>query len=188
MQEKIEFRKNQKELLKAFSLTEKKKIEDRLITEKLMATRAIAESQTIGITSSLPIEVDTSEIIASLWDAGKEVYLARANSDHSQDFLKYTYRSKIVKSKFGVEEIGDKNAEINNDLDLIIVPGLAFSIEGHERLGFGGGYYDRFLAKHPNSKTIALANSRMIYEKPVWPIEKTDVPIQAIVTTSKIYY
>ena len=55
MQEKIEFRKNQKELLKAFSLTEKKKIEDRLITEKLMATRAIAESQTIGITSSLPI-------------------------------------------------------------------------------------------------------------------------------------
>lgn len=185
--EKTEFRKKQKQILKDFSSTEQKKNEDKLLMNKFIETDLVQNSQTIGLTSSLPIEVDTSKIIAFLWDAGKDVYLVKANSDRSQDFLQYTYQSKLVKSNFGVEEIADEDAKVNNNLDLIIVPGLAFSLDNHDRLGFGGGYYDRFLAKHPNTKTVALANSKMIFNTAQWPIEKTDIAVQTIVTPTRIY-
>ncbi|WP_201738250.1 MULTISPECIES: 5-formyltetrahydrofolate cyclo-ligase [Lactobacillus] len=184
---KTEMRKEQKQVLTTFADTPQKKKEDQAILRQLFTLDLIKKSQTIGVTSSLPIEIDTSEIIAQLWDLGKEVYLARANPDraHTQDFLRYTYRSKLTKSKFGVEEVAGE-AEIKNDLDLLIVPGLAFSQDNHARLGFGGGYYDRFLAKHP-TKTIALANSKMIFETATWPIEATDVAMDVIVTPNKIY-
>lgn len=152
-----------------------------------MKTDLWKNSQSIGITSSLPIEVDTSELIARLWEEGKDVYLARANDDleHSQDFLQYTYRSHLGKSKFGVDEVIDKNVKINNQLDLVIVPGLAFDLSTHARLGFGGGYYDRFLAKYP-TKTVALVNSQMAFERAAWKIENTDIPIDVIITPNKI--
>ena len=97
-----------------------------------------------------------------------------------------SYMSKLVKSKFGVEEIADGDAEVNNELDLVIVPGLAFALDSHVRLGFGGGYYDRFLAKY-NPKTVSLVSSPMQFASSEWPVEKTDIPIQTIVTTNKIY-
>ena len=185
---KSELRKVQINKLKEFANTKEKKTEDRILLEKLMTTNLIKTSQTIGVTASLPFEVDTSELIARLWEAGKKVYLAkaRADQDHILDFLHYTYMSKLVKSKFGVEEIADENAEVNNELDLVIVPGLAFALDSHVRLGFGGGYYDRFLAKY-NPKTVSLVSTPMQFASSEWPVEKTDIPIQTIVTTDKIY-
>ena len=186
--EKIDLRKKQIESLKEFADENQKKIEDKKLLDKFMSTNLWKNSQSIGITSSLPIEVDTSELIARLWDEGKDVYLARANNDpdHTQDFLEYTYMTKLKKSKFGVDEVANPDAKINNALDLIVVPGLAFALDSHARLGFGGGYYDRFLKKYP-TKTIALANSRMIFEHAQWPVENFDVPIQTIITPTKIY-
>lgn len=186
---KIEFRKKQRKTLTAFAQTAQKKEEDQEILEQLLSCSLIRESQTIGVTASLPLEVDTSKIIARLWDAGKDVYLAKAYEDaqHRQDFLHYTYRSELTKSRFGVEEVADSQAKVNNNLDLLLVPGLAFSLADHARLGFGGGYYDRFLAEHWTSKTIALANSKMIFTKAQWPVVKTDIPVQIIITPKRIY-
>lgn len=184
---KQKLRKLQIEKLKAFADKDEKKQEDQLLLANLMKTDLWNNSQSVGITSSLPIEVDTSELIARLWDEGKEVYLARANDDleHSQDFLQYTYQSHLGKSKFGVDEVIDKNAKINNNLDLVIVPGLAFNINTHARLGFGGGYYDRFLAKYP-TKTVALVNSQMMFKEETWKTEATDIPIDVIITPEEI--
>lgn len=185
---KKEQRQKQIEKLSAFADTEQKNIEDQVLLKKLISSKLLDQKQSVGITSSLSYEVDTSELIAQLWDQGKDVYLARANEndEHTQDFLSYGYMTKITKSKFGVEEVCDPNAKINNDLDLIIVPGLAFALDSHQRLGFGGGYYDRFLAKHQETTTVALANSQMIFDTAPWQIEKTDVAIQTIITPNAI--
>ncbi|EEJ72863.1 5-formyltetrahydrofolate cyclo-ligase [Lactobacillus ultunensis DSM 16047] len=186
--QKSELRKKQTAKLKEFANTKEKKTEDSILLEKLLETELVKNSQTIGITASLPFEVDTSELTARLWDAGKEVYLAKARNDqaHTLDFLHYTYMSKLQKSSFGVEEIADADAAVKNELDLVIVPGLAFALDSHVRLGFGGGYYDRFLAKH-KCQTVSLVNTPMQFATSEWPIEKTDMPIQTIVTTDKIY-
>lgn len=185
---KKDLRKKQVEKLQNFAKTEEKAKEDKALLENLMKTDLWTNSRSVGITSSLPIEVDTSELIAQLWDEGKDVYLARANDDkeHSQDFLQYTYRSKLGKSKFGVDEVIDQDAKIKNELDLIIVPGLAFALDSHARLGFGGGYYDRFLAKYATS-TVALTNSKMTFPTADWEIEATDIPIDVIITPDKIF-
>jgi 5-formyltetrahydrofolate cyclo-ligase len=181
---KKELRQKQVARLNNFAKTEEKAVEDRILLQKIMASELLATSQSIGVTSSLPYEVDTSRLIAQLWDQGKDVYLAKANEnpEHSQDFISYNYMTKITKSKYGVEEVLDPNAKINNELDLIIVPGIAFALDTHQRLGFGGGYYDRFLAKHPRAKTVALVNSNMIFETATWQIEQTDIPVQTIIT------
>lgn len=186
--QKSELRKIQIKKLKEFTATKEKKIEDAILLEKLLETDLIETSQTIGVTASMPFEVDTSELIARLWDMGKDVYLAKARNDQNRtlDFLHYTYMSKLVKSKFGVEEIADENAELNNNLDLVIVPGLLFATDSHVRIGFGGGYYDRFLAKY-NLKTVSLVNTPMQTATSDWPVEKTDIPVQTIVTTDRIY-
>ena len=185
---KKEIRQQQIENLSKFAETAEKDAEDHVLLKSIMNSEIISNCQSIGITSSLSYEVDTSGLIAQLWDQGKDVYLARANdnAERTQDFIYYSYMTKLTKSKFGVEEVNEPNAQINNNLDLIIVPGLAFALDSHQRLGFGGGYYDRFLSKHPNSKTVALANSKMIFKTAPWKVEATDIAIQTIITPESI--
>ncbi|BDR60719.1 5-formyltetrahydrofolate cyclo-ligase [Lactobacillus xylocopicola] len=176
--------------LTAFAHSAAKKTEDQKLLKQLLNSGLLEGKRTVGVTSSLSYEVDTAGLIAYLWDQGKEVYLARANNnlEHSQDFLYYSYMTKIKQSPFGVTEVADPNAEINNCLDLVLVPGLAFAVDTHQRLGFGGGYYDRFLAKHPNTETVALVNSQMILATASWQPEATDIPVQTIVTTQSILH
>lgn len=185
---KKEIRQKQIKKLTTFAENIEKKTEDQELLTKLINSKILHGKESVGVTSSLSYEVDTSSLIAYLWDQGKDVYLARANEDseHSQDFISYSYTTKLEKSKFGVEEIIDPEAKINNQLDLIIVPGLAFALDSHQRVGFGGGYYDRFLAEHLATTTVALANSQMIFETATWPVEQTDIPIQTIITPNSI--
>lgn len=185
---KKELRQNQIKKLSTFAESTAKKMEDQNLLTKVINSKILQGKERIGITSSLSYEVDTSSLIAYLWDQGKNVYLARANEDseRSQDFLSYRYTTKLGKSKFGVEEIIDPEAKVNNQLDLIVVPGLAFALDSHQRVGFGGGYYDRFLANHPTAATMALVNSQMIFATATWPVEQTDIPIQTIVTPNSI--
>ena len=181
---KEELREKQKQILTEFATNTKKKEEDQRIFKNLSQVDLIHQAQTIGITASLPIEIDTSKIIAHLWDLGKDVYLAKVvpGPEHKMNFVHYTYRSPLKKSAFGVEEVSDPDAEINNELNLILVPGLAFAEDSKQRLGFGGGYYDRFIASHPEVRTIALANSKMLFKTATWPIEDHDLPVEKIIT------
>ncbi|WP_057799427.1 5-formyltetrahydrofolate cyclo-ligase [Lactobacillus kalixensis] len=183
---KKDLRKKQLAILNEFALTGEKKKEDQKLLNKLINSKLLENAQTIGITSSLNQEVDTSKIIAHLWDLGKEVYLARTEPNRVMHFVYYTYRSKLTKNKMGIEEITDQNAEVKDDLDLLLVPGLAFALDSHQRLGFGGGFYDRFLEKHAEIKTVSLVNSKMMYETAIWPLDQTDIPVETLVTTDKI--
>lgn len=179
--EKKEVRQHQIKLLKEFSKTPQKLEEDKILLERLLTSKEVKAAKSIGISFSMDFEVDTQEIIKNLWLAGKEVYIPRCLPKRQMEFTRFTPDTVLTTTSFGVKENHEKNASVKNKLDLLVVPLLAFSAENNARLGFGGGYYDRFLAKY-SSNSISLVNSKQLYQKNIWEIEKTDIPIKKYLT------
>ncbi|WP_297819112.1 5-formyltetrahydrofolate cyclo-ligase [uncultured Lactobacillus sp.] len=174
---KIEFRKRQHKILKDFSLTKQKAIQDQKLCTKFLNSTCLKRAHKVGITISMPEEVDTQPIIYAIKALGKSVYIPRCLSEHKMEFTKFSDVHQLTRTKFGTSEIWSKDAEVDNDLDLIVVPLLAFEMEKHYRLGFGGGYYDRFL-KNFSGETICLLNEKQVYPSSLWSIDDFDVPIQ----------
>lgn len=71
------------------------------------------------------------------------------------------------------------NKEYDGAIDLVIMPGLAFDVH-HNRLGYGGGYYDRFLEKHANVLTVALYYPLQLVEHV--PVEQHDIKMSRLIT------
>lgn len=174
---KNELRNLQIKRLTEFASTRQKLLEDTRLKEKMLMNPLIREVNSIGISISMPLEVDTAPIIAALWQMGKSVYIPRCLSKRKMEFTYYDQNTNLTKTKFGVLEDHDPKAIVKNDLDLIIVPGLAYGLDKGSRLGFGGGYYDRFLEKH-EAQTLSLVNSLQNFSKTSWEVEKHDIPIK----------
>ncbi|MBB6448260.1 5,10-methenyltetrahydrofolate synthetase [Geomicrobium halophilum] len=82
-----------------------------------------------------------------------------------------------------IEPIPEKTDKKNKEeMDVLIVPGLIFDRRGY-RIGFGGGYYDRFLSDFPN-QTISLASSFQV--RATIPACEYDIPVQQIITENEI--
>lgn len=115
------------------------------ICQKIIKHEKYLCSMNIGLYKSLKDEVDTSFLISYSLELGKNVYLPKVVDD-DLIFYKISKNEKYVLSPFHVEEpVGDSSKEISiDDMDLIIVPGVVFDKEGH-RMGYGKGYYDRYL-------------------------------------------
>ena len=180
---KKELRQRQILRLKEFAKKDRKVEEDILLQNKFLANSLLEGVKTIGVTCPLDFEIDNQIIIEQARKKGIKTYLAKSYQDKSMDFVYFDDQTRLEKSDFGVWEVANPT-EINNQLDLLLVPGLAFSKVSHDRLGFGGGYYDCFLAEH-NCKTVSLVNSVMLFDTPAWPIEVTDKQVGELITLTK---
>ena len=177
---KKELRKLQIKKLTEFANSKQKLSEDKILKEKLLRSSLLTKAESIGISVSMPIEVNTAPIIASLWKMGKRVYIPRCLPKRKMEFTLYDKNTILVKTKFGVLENRDSKAIVNNNLDLMIVPGLAYGLDKNSRLGFGGGYYDRFLEKYP-TRTLSLVNSVQLFKRTSWQVEEHDIPIEKLI-------
>ena len=180
---KKELRQRQILRLKEFAKKDRKVEEDILLQNKFLANSLLEGVKTIGVTCPLDFEIDNQIIIEQARKKGIKTYLAKSYHDKSMDFVYFDDQTRLEKSDFGVWEVANPT-EINNQLDLLLVPGLAFSKVSHDRLGFGGGYYDCFLAEH-NCKTVSLVNSVMLFDTQAWPIEVTDKQVGELITLTK---
>ncbi|GIN85480.1 5-formyltetrahydrofolate cyclo-ligase [Heyndrickxia sporothermodurans] len=154
-----------------------------LISKNLFDLKQFKEAKTIGITVSRFPEVDTWQLIRKCWDQGKRVAVPKClPKTKEMVFKEITSFTQLETVYYGLyEPIQEKTIEIKkSELDLIIVPGMAFTVEGY-RLGFGGGYYDRYLQNYEGTK-ISLAFERQIQN--VLPIENHDISVNFIVTES----
>ena len=132
------------------------------IIEKLKKDPRFIKGKRIGIYLSYKHEVDT-------WKLIEELYFT-------------LYQDKMIKNKYGIDEPIDKQ-EINKEfLDLMIVPLVGYDANCY-RLGYGGGYYDRYL-KDFNAPTIGLAYSFQYIEH--YQSEDFDIPLDDIITDKKI--
>ncbi|MFT8939531.1 5-formyltetrahydrofolate cyclo-ligase [Leuconostoc falkenbergense] len=173
---KSEQRQLQKEALKTLSIHQKQTESNRLY-QLLFETAAWQEAGTIAVTLSMPIELDTAPIIEAAWSANKKTVVPKI-VNHQMIFVPFDDGSSLQTGQLSIREPVTEVAVSANKIDLVIVPGLAFTRSG-ARLGFGAGYYDRFLVNY-TGKTIALALSPQIKQN--IPIEPHDQLIQEVLT------
>lgn len=139
------------------------------------------EAQCIALTVSGEDEWDTRPVIEKAWSEGKSVCVPKSiHSERALHFYKLTSFDQLERGYFGIEEPQtDKTERCEKEaIDLLIVPGLVFTAAGY-RIGFGGGFFDRFL-KGFNKPTVSLLHSNQIVES--FPIEPHDVPVNFLVT------
>lgn len=137
---KSEIRTKYLEIRKAIK---NKDIKSNIITKKIINTKIYQESKVIALYKNLSSEVDTNFLIDYSIKNNKTVLLPKVE-DNNLIFYKIEENEKLVKNNFNILEPIPNKKNIYNNIDLIIVPGIAFDKEGN-RLGFGKGYYDRFL-------------------------------------------
>lgn len=157
------------------------------IFKQLKNLEMMGKSQNILLYMDFRNEVRTQEIIDYLVGQGKNVYLPRVIfKEREMRAYLYDGLETLEKSKYGILEpsINAKALELSS-LDLIIAPGVAFSSSGY-RLGYGGGYYDKFLEKLGREvPVIALAFELQMLND--LPVEKHDRIVSKIVTEKQVY-
>lgn len=185
MKEKGTLREEMKKILgsmdKSSHASKSKEIQD-----KLFATKEWKTSQTIAVTISRFPEVDTETIIMRAWDEGKKVAVPKCfPNNKSMEFYFLENFNQLESVYFGLKEPIITEVEIcsKDKLEFILVPGLIFDEEGY-RVGFGGGYYDRYLVDYTGPK-VALAFTEQLVKKV--PIDHYDIPVHKIVTNEVVY-
>lgn len=152
---------------------------DRAVTQAVLGSEAYRKAQTIFLYASMPHEIDTRLILQNAWQAGKRVALPRCEANHTMTFYKVDGEAALRAGAYGIQEPCETCVAVFPQAgDLCIVPALAVDIFGN-RLGFGGGYYDRFLQRFPVA-TMALCYTLC---DPL-PTEPWDVPIDSAATAS----
>ena len=132
-----------------------------IICEKIKQHPKYLEAKDVLLYKGLKDEVSLEELISYSFQNGKRVYVPKVVGD-DLEFYEIQENEQYVKSPFHVlEPVGDSSKKMKK-MDLILVPGVAFDKKLH-RMGFGKGYYDRFL-KDKKIYKIGLKFLR-IYEK-----------------------
>ncbi|WP_209125377.1 5-formyltetrahydrofolate cyclo-ligase [Alkalihalobacillus sp. BA299] len=185
MHEKKELRSLVKSKLTKMSTEEYKSKSDK-IKEHLCSTALWKEANTIAITISKGNEVNTYEIIERAWEEGKTIVAPKTYPETSEMvFFQINDFNDLESTYFQLKE---PNVQVclpyeRDRIDLIIVPGVAFDTSGN-RLGYGGGYYDRYLVDY-QGHTCALAFEQQLIHG--IPLEPFDIPVQMIVTEDRVY-
>lgn len=180
MKTKLELRTYGKEVLKKMSEEEKKEKEQEIYLA-LLNSQLWEKASTIGCTIAQAHEVETAPIIELAWQEGKKVVVPKCTPKESHlDFHELSSFDQLETVYFGLQEPVPTLCPVYepNSIDLMLVPGLIFDLNGY-RIGYGGGYYDRYLATYAN-QTVALATEAQLVESV--PFEEYDVPVNHIVT------
>ncbi|KIL44402.1 5-formyltetrahydrofolate cyclo-ligase [Jeotgalibacillus soli] len=149
------------------------------IHESLFSLKQWQDSSTIGITVSRFPEVDTRRIIERCWEEKKKVAVPRCIPKSRQMiFYELTSFGQLEETFFGLlEPTTTLTPVLSQDIDFLVVPGLLYERNGY-RLGFGGGYYDRFLEKY-EGKTVSLCFEEQLTDH--LPIEHYDLPVKTLI-------
>ncbi|WEV55143.1 5-formyltetrahydrofolate cyclo-ligase [Leuconostocaceae bacterium ESL0723] len=168
MFDKTQLRQQQKAALKNLTSSQRQ-AESQSLYQQLFEQPAWQRAQTVAITLNLPFELATQPIIEAAWQAGKTVGVPLIEAGQL-GFVTITPETEYQAGALNIAEPVGGQPLAQADIDLTLVPGLAFT-SGGERLGFGGGFYDRFLADY-DGDSLALALSVQLLDQ--LPIESHD--------------
>ena len=171
---KSELRKQVLQEMKA--VPQKQKIAmDQALTEQFLNHPFYQEAKVIATYLSFPHEFQTQGLIDQALKDGKKVLIPKTYPKGRMGFVVYNPQ-QLKKTSFGLlEPQGDLEVVDTSRIDLIHVPGLAFTTEGY-RIGYGGGYYDRYL------ENFAGQTMSTIYPCQIqnFNSEDHDIPVQEV--------
>ncbi|MDH4231405.1 MAG: 5-formyltetrahydrofolate cyclo-ligase [Nitrospirota bacterium] len=165
---------------------EVRKVKNRLIRERLLSLAEFKNASVIFFFASFRTEVDTAELIKTSLSAGKRVVLPKVEKER-HELLLYEIRDfgELSPGYMGIPEPPAQEGRMSiNDVELVIIPGAGFDISGN-RIGYGGGYYDRLLSGLQKPVTvIAPAFEEQVVDS--LPSEPHDIRVQMLVTDSRL--
>lgn len=155
------------------------------IVKKVLQEPYIIEANTIGVTISNKPEVDTFLLIEELWRLGKKVAVPKCHpKTREMSFYAIDSFAQLETVYMHLREPIPERCEFvdANEMDVILVPGVVFDRYGY-RIGYGGGYYDRYVLNYKKGKLLSMLFDEQIIDRV--PTEEHDSPVDIIVTPSK---
>lgn len=148
---------------------------DRAILEGLTTLNAWEQAKSVALTLALDLEIETMPLVRTAWEEGKSVFVPKVTKQ-GLTFHEIHSFDDLEPGVMGILE--PLTAATTRAIDICIVPGRVFDRSGY-RIGWGGGYYDRYLATYKGT-TISLAYDVQLLEE--IPKEPHDIPVEFIVT------
>lgn len=183
--EKQRLREERLAAREVLSEQERSVLDDR-ITQKLLATSEYAEATTVLTYVSVSSEVSTRMFIESALRDGKTVAVPRCLPGHCLEFVAITSLDQLIAAPFGLLEPPKELPTLTEeqmDASICIVPALLVDTKGY-RLGYGAGFYDRFLSTYPGKK-ICLAYQQNLSQT-MLPHTASDVAVDVVITESDV--
>lgn len=167
---------------KALSAKDISRLSEQIIT-RLQGISEVTSAKDVHVYYPIRNEVDIKPFIEWLWQNDKKVVMPRTNFKNKEMDNYYIISfGQLEETKYGLFEPRVISPRHLGSTDIIIVPGVAFS-EDKYRLGYGGGFYDRFL---DNSRSIKIGVSFETQMSLTLPVEEHDRKLDLIVTEERI--
>ncbi|EMT6123665.1 5-formyltetrahydrofolate cyclo-ligase [Klebsiella michiganensis] len=158
--------------------------------DRMMAYPPVLLAQTVAVFLSFDGELDTRPLIDQLWRAGKRVYLPVLHpfSPGNLLFLHYHPSSDLVVNRLNIREpkLDVRDVLPLSQLDVLVTPLVAFDAAG-QRLGMGGGFYDRTLQNWRQHRLQPVGYAHDCQQVDALPTEQWDIPLPAVITPSKAW-
>ncbi|WP_354692396.1 5-formyltetrahydrofolate cyclo-ligase [Phytobacter sp. RSE-02] len=156
----------------------------------MMAYPPVVMAHTVALFLSFDGELDTQPLIEQLWRSGKRVYLPVLHpfSPGNLLFLQYHPHSELVINRLKIQEpkLDVRDVLPLAQLDVLITPLVAFDSQG-QRLGMGGGFYDRTLQNWQRYGLQPVGYAHDCQHVDMLPVEEWDIPLPAVVTPSRLW-
>ena len=154
------------------------------ITDNLLSLPFFSDAKTVMVYLSAFKEPDTSGVIDYLYRSGKKIVVPISNTDNYTITPSYLASpDKLTRGAYGIREPQEVLTADINDIDIALIPGIAFDARGM-RVGFGKGYYDRFLEQFKGIKIGICYDFQMLG---FVPASEHDVEMDIIITEKRIY-
>lgn len=148
-----------------------------LLEEKFLNSEAYRNAKAIYGYLPYNQEVRTVSMLQRALDDGKRVAVPKVYGDEMR-FIWMTDLSQVAKGYAGIPEPVADAPVADDSHALVLMPGLAFDREGH-RIGYGGGFYDKFLTEEPEHPTLALCYDFQVFQEV--KTEEFDIPVDSVI-------
>ncbi|WP_342754167.1 5-formyltetrahydrofolate cyclo-ligase [Pantoea sp. MBD-2R] len=160
------------------------------VAEHALNFPAIQQAKKIALFLSFDGELNTRPLIAKFWQHNQRVYLPVLHpfSKGQLLFFRYDTDTVLTPNRLGIPEppLDIRNLATLSELDVLMVPLVAFDNQG-QRLGMGGGFYDRTLQNWQQHNVLPIGLAHDCQQVEALPVADWDVPLKAIITPSKLW-